>query len=126
MKYVLNQVGKPTINLYQNPTGIMEDYFNLVYKHEVENTDKIYRLVELAFEEKDWASWNFLEWFVQEQIEKETLAMELINKLKIAGGDKATHESLLLLDKEPEQHPNTLRLPEKLRENILNPYTLKT
>ena len=50
-------------------------------------------------QEKDWATWNFLQWFVQEQIEEETLAMDLIDKLKIAGGDRATDESLFNLDK---------------------------
>ena len=54
----------------------------------------------MAFEEKDWATWNFLQWFVKEQIEEETLAMDLIDKLKIAGGDRATDESLFNLDKD--------------------------
>lgn len=31
--------------------------------------------------------------FVKEQIEEEKLALELIDKLKIAGGDRATDES---------------------------------
>jgi ferritin len=49
--------------------------------------------VDLAFQEKDWATWNFMQWFVKEQIEEEKLALELIDKLKIAG-DQATDESL--------------------------------
>ena len=51
----------------------------------------------MAMAEKDWASYNFLQWFVKEQIEEETLAMSLIDKLKIAGGDQATDESLFSL-----------------------------
>ena len=64
----------------------------------MDNTTAIYGIVELAQKEKDWATWNFGQWFVKEQIEEETLAMDLLDKLKIAGGPKATNESLLFLD----------------------------
>lgn len=103
MQYILNRGGKPTVTALkaaEKDPKSMSDCFNLVFKHEVENTEKIYDLVNLSFEEKDWASWNFLQWFVKEQIEEETLAMDLIDKLKIAGGDRATDESLFNLDKD--------------------------
>lgn len=82
----------------ENPKDI-QDCFERIYKHEVENTESIYKIVELAQEEKDWASWNFLQWFVKEQIEEETLAMDLLDMLKIAGGPDASDESLFYLDK---------------------------
>ena len=103
MQYVLNRGGKPTLSALKGAEGDpqnLTDCFNRVFKHEVENTEKIYNLVNMAFEEKDWATWNFLQWFVKEQIEEETLAMDLIDKLKIAGGDRATDESLFNLDKD--------------------------
>lgn len=113
MQYILNRGGKPTITA-QKATGKdpknLTDCFNLVFKHEVENTEKIYNLVNMAFEEKDWATWNFLQWFVKEQIEEETLAMDLIDKLKIAGGDRATDESLFNLDKDLEKAPDDAEL----------------
>ena len=103
MQYILNRGGKPTVTALQaadqDPTSL-SDCFNRVFQHEVDNTEKIYRLVEMAFEEKDWATWNFLQWFVKEQIEEETFAMDLIDKLKIAGGDQATSDSLFNLDKD--------------------------
>ncbi len=102
MKYILNRGGKPTVTAIQSPDAdpsSLKECFDQVFKHEVQNTEKIYKLVDLAMEEKDWATWNFLQWFVKEQIEEETLAMDLIDKLKIAGGDQATDESLFNLDK---------------------------
>ncbi|MCZ2082698.1 MAG: ferritin [Flavobacteriales bacterium] len=103
MEYILNRGGKPTVTALKpadkDPKN-MSDCFNQVFKHEVDNTEKIYNLVNMALEEKDWATWNFLQWFVKEQIEEETLAMDLIDKLKIAGGDRATDESLFNLDKD--------------------------
>ena len=109
MMYILNRGGKPKINALPAPgkdPKKLTECFDLVFKHEVENTEKIYQLVNLAFEEKDWATWNFLQWFVEEQIEEETLAMGLIDKLKIAGGDKASDESLFNLDKTLEETPD--------------------
>lgn len=109
MQYVLNRGGKPKVEAIQSP-GVdpqnLTDCFNHVFRHEVENTTAIYKLVDLALEEKDWATWNFLQWFVKEQIEEETLAMSLIDKLKIAGGDCATGESLFNLDKTLENTPD--------------------
>lgn len=105
MQYVLNRGGKPEVALTPKPSGDpsgLTDCFNRVFQHEVENTTAIYKLVDLALQEKDWATWNFLQWFVKEQIEEETLAMALIDKLKIAGGDQASRESVYVLDKELE------------------------
>lgn len=103
MEYVLNRGGKPVITAMKSTSKDpknMTECFNQVFKHEVENTTAIYKIVDLALEEKDWATWNFLQWFVEEQIEEETLAMNMIDKLKIAGGDKASDESLNDLDRE--------------------------
>ncbi len=109
MQYILDRGGKPSIDALPAPgkdPKNLTDCFNLVFEHEVDNTEKIYALVDLAMEEKDWATWNFLQWFVKEQIEEEKLALALIDKLKIAGGDKATDESLFNLDKTLEQTPD--------------------
>ncbi|UOE39761.1 ferritin [Chryseobacterium suipulveris] len=109
MRYILDRGGKPVITAIPKPGAdpkSLTDCFNKVFKHEVDNTTAIYKLVDLALEEKDWATWNFLQWFVKEQIEEETLAMDLIDKLKIAGGDQATDESLFTLDKTLESAPD--------------------
>lgn len=113
MQYVLNRGGKPKVTAMEaapeDPQSL-QHCFNEVFRHEVQNTENIYELVNLAMEEKDWATWNFLQWFVKEQIEEETLAMDLIDKLKIAGGDRATDESLLYLDSELATEPDDAEL----------------
>lgn len=110
MQYVLNRGGKPTIEALPKPgkdPKNLKECFESVYKHEVDNTEKIYALVNMAHEEKDWATFNFLQWFVREQIEEETLAMDLLDKFEISGGERASNESLLKLDellaKEPDE-----------------------
>jgi ferritin len=58
-------------------------------------------VVKMALDEEDWASWNFLQWFVKEQIEEENLASLLLDKIKIVGGEHG--DALYLLDKDLEK-----------------------
>lgn len=74
--------------------------FEKVFQHEVDNTTAIYKLVKMSFDEEDWATWNFMQWFVKEQIEEETLAMNLLNKIKIAGAEKMSSVTLYSIDKD--------------------------
>lgn len=114
------QRGKPKVDAIPAPPADPETLsacFDGVFKHEVDNTTSIYRLVDLALEEKDWATWNFMQWFVQEQIEEETLASNLIDKLKIAGGDRATDESLFNLDSAMASAPNDVPLAQDATGN---------
>ena len=102
MGYILERGGRPRIQAIAAPPSdpkTLTECFQRVFKHEVDNTEAIYRIVNLAMEQKDWATWNFSQWFVREQIEEEKLALELIDKLKIAGGDRASDESLFELDR---------------------------
>ena len=62
--------------------------FEHVLEHEKMVTGLINDLVDLAIEEKDHATNNFLQWFVEEQVEEEENAMELVAKIKLADGDK--------------------------------------
>lgn len=71
--------------------------FEATLAHEQKVTARINRLVELAWEEKDHATYNFLQWFVSEQVEEEANAHELVQKLKLMGDDKS---ALFMLDRE--------------------------
>jgi ferritin len=68
-----------------------------VQKHEAHVTGLINGLADLAMAEKDHASGMFLQWFVNEQVEEEANAAEILGKLKIAG---TTSAALYMLDKE--------------------------
>ena len=63
-------------------------------------------------EEEDWATWNFMQWFVKEQTEEETLAMNLLNKIKIAGGENAGSNELYSLDRDLEKTPDDAKLAQ--------------
>ena len=60
----------------------------------------------MSLDEQDWATWNLMQWFVKEQTEEETLAMTLLDKLKIAGGEKVSSIALYYLDRDLEKTPD--------------------
>lgn len=66
-------------------------------KHEQLVTSLINGLVDLAMQEKDHAANMFLQWFVNEQVEEEKNAMDILGQLEIVGN---TAGGLYLLDKE--------------------------
>ena len=94
-----------------DPVNI-QDCFEKVFAHEVDNTTSIYKLVKMSFNEEDWATWNFLQWFVKEQTEEETLVMNMLDKLKIAGGERAKGESLYSLDRDMKSTPDDAELAQ--------------
>ncbi|OEC94927.1 MULTISPECIES: ferritin [Methanobrevibacter] len=61
--------------------------FKHVLEHEQMVTGLINDLVNISIEEKDHATNNFLQWFVEEQVEEEENAMDLLAKAKLADGD---------------------------------------
>ena len=58
-------------------------------------TASIHQLYELAHVEKDFATVSMLKWFVDEQVEEENAAGEMVDRLKLAGDQP---NALLLLD----------------------------
>lgn len=58
------------------------DAFEQGYKHEQQNTERFYNLSDLAMNDREHATINFLKWFIDEQVEEEALFDSIINKLK--------------------------------------------
>ncbi len=71
--------------------------FKETLKHEQHITKCINDLVDLAEELKDRATFNFLQWFIDEQVEEEANDMEIISKLEMIGD---SHNALFMLDRE--------------------------
>jgi ferritin len=63
------------------------DVFEEALKHEQKITGLINDLSNLAFAEKDHACHDFLEWFVKEQVEEESVARTIVDQLKLVGND---------------------------------------
>ena len=67
------------------------------YKHEQYVTSLINNIYSAAYEERDFRTMQFLDWFVKEQGEEETNASDLIKKMELFGDDA---KSLYMLDSE--------------------------
>ncbi|MFT4666064.1 MAG: ferritin [Ulvibacter sp.] len=117
LEYILKRGAKVKVTAIPAPTSdpvSVNNCFEKVFEHEVSNTKSIYKLAKLSHNEEDWATWNLLQWFVKEQTEEENLAISLLDKIKIAGGEKATSNALYLLDKELGETPNDARLAQEV------------
>ena len=112
LEYILKRGAKVQVTAIsappENPSNV-NHCFEKVFEHEVDNTKAIYKVVKMSLEEEDWATWNFMQWFVNEQIEEETLALNLLDKIKIAGGEKVSKDSLYSLDKDMEKAIDEVR-----------------
>jgi ferritin len=109
LEYILERGCKVTIEAIPAPPPLprnVQDCFEKVFEQEVDNTKGIYKLVKMSLTEEDWATWNFMQWFVKEQTEEETLALNLLDKIKIAGGAKASGDALYNLDRDLEKTPD--------------------
>ncbi len=116
LEYILERGAKAKISAIPAPDADPKNIYNLfekVFLQETQNTQAIYKIVKQSFEEGDWATWNFMQWFVKEQVEEETLAMNLLDKVKIAGGENAKDDALYQLDKDLANTPDEARLAEE-------------
>ena len=89
--YVNNAGAEVIISATEKPQGrfeSLESTFETGLKSEKTVTKLINNLVELAEREKDRATYSFLQWFVNEQIEEETLFETILQKFEIVGRDK--------------------------------------
>lgn len=77
----------------------LQDVFEKVYEHEKYITSCINELVGLAMKENDFTTANFLQWYVTEQIEEESLMTTILDKFRMAEGMKG---GLFHIDKELE------------------------
>lgn len=98
--YILSRGGRSIIGAIEAPKVSWENVTNVfddVMEHEKKITGSINHLVKVAREEIDYASENFLQWFVAEQVEEEANVSEILEQLKMIDGKGA---GLFMMDRE--------------------------
>jgi ferritin len=98
--YVLTRGGRVVLEQIQRPRTEWPDglaIFADALAHEEGVTARIHDLASLALELKDHATYNFLQWFIAEQVEEEESAADMVQKFRMAGEHPA---GLYQLDKE--------------------------
>lgn len=98
--FINERDGKVVIKGMEDPNNLYDsvlDVFEKALKHEQEVTSRIYKLMDLAMEEREHATISFLKWFIDEQVEEENTMKDNITKLKRIKDDS---HSLFMLDEE--------------------------
>ena len=96
-KVTLLPVAAPELT-WDSPTAA----FEAALGYERDNSGKIDDLCELAMAERDHATLAFLQWFVNEQVEEEAVAKDLLQRFKMVADSNA---GLFMMDQELGQRP---------------------
>ena len=89
---IFDAVPKPEISATS-----VEDAFRTSLNHEKTVTASIHEIAALSLKERDLATFQFLQWFIEEQVEEEAQIQEIIDKLNAYGEEP---QFLYLLDQE--------------------------
>ncbi|MDG1571222.1 ferritin [Robiginitalea sp. M366] len=103
VKYVNERGGHALVSDLAAPAtdfGSFQKLFQELFDHEIMVSECINNLVHVTLEEKDYATHNFLQWYVAEQIEEEALARTILDKINLIGNDKG---GLYLFDRDIQQ-----------------------
>ena len=103
VRYVNERGGHAIVSQLDEPDvefGSIKKMFETLFDHEVFVSKSINELVHETLQEKDYATHNFLQWYVAEQIEEESLARTILDKINLIGDDKG---GLYLFDNDIKQ-----------------------
>jgi len=98
--FINDREGSVELQAIDQPPGEFQsplDVFQQALEHERHVTALIHQLYELAAKENDYPTQARLQWFITEQVEEEKNASQVIERLKMTGGQPA---ALLILDRE--------------------------
>jgi ferritin len=100
IKFINERGGHAQISQLSAPHVTFKSFkemFKELFKHEVFVSESINELVHISLQEKDYATHNFLQWYVAEQIEEEAMARTIFDKISLIGDDKG---GLYLFDRD--------------------------
>ncbi len=98
--YLLERDGEVVLTALKKPANDFKnviDVFERSLEHEEFITAKINDIMKLAIKENDFATVNFLQWFIEEQVEEEATVKAIIAQLKMVDGKG---QALLMFDRE--------------------------
>lgn len=98
--YIFQKNGVVHLEKIETPKNNYEDIvdvFQTGYNHEQLVTSRIYKLADIASDEKEHATISLLKWFIDEQVEEENNFNSLLKKVKRSENNPA---ALYMLDEE--------------------------
>ena len=85
IKYVNDKGGHAILKSLDIPGTTYKsllDVFEQILKHEEFVTESINKLYETAFKERDYTTSQFLQWYIEEQIEEESTFKGILDKFR--------------------------------------------
>ena len=105
IKYINQRGGEAEVPQVEKPQldhTSFKTLFKQLFDHEVFVSQSINDLVHISLQERDYATHNFLQWYVAEQIEEESTARTILDKINLIGDDKG---GLYLFDNDIKKFP---------------------
>lgn len=84
MNHLYDRGGKVILKAIEEPPvdfKSIKDTFEKTLEHERKVTDLIHKLYKLAVDENDYAAQSHLKWFIDEQVEEEATAEDILNQI---------------------------------------------
>ncbi|MEO0453758.1 MAG: ferritin [Verrucomicrobiota bacterium] len=97
------QVVFPQIATPQSSFGTVEEVIQSAYDQEVRVTDQIKAIYDVASEHNDRVTQNFMQWFLEEQVEEVASMDTLLKIAKRAGTDLFRLEEYIAREGHPEE-----------------------
>jgi len=103
--YLQERGGRVELEAIEKPKeewGSPLEAFEEALEHEKYVTERINEMADLAEKEKDRATLNMLQWFIDEQVEEEDSTETIVNKLKMV---EDSPSGLMMLDSKLGERP---------------------
>ncbi|HEX5625891.1 MAG TPA: ferritin [Saprospiraceae bacterium] len=103
MHYLIERDGQPQIPAIKKPKGdfkSINEIFMLTFEQEKKVTQSINEIINTTQKLNDHSTQNFLQWYVEEQREEESVVMKILDRINLIGEGPM---SLYYIDKEVEK-----------------------
>lgn len=102
-EYIVEKHGKAIVESLDKPqiqVASLLECFQVAFDNEQKITQRINSIVGQALEEKDFGTFEFMQWFLAEQRREESSVDEVVDRLEMAGDNVA---ALLSIDQDLRQ-----------------------
>lgn len=90
-EYILEKHGDAIVEAIKKPkiaVSSLLDAFRIAYEHEQLVTEKINAIAGAALDDKDFSTFEFIQWFLKEQRQEESQVDDIVDRLEIAADNK--------------------------------------
>jgi ferritin len=98
--YLDDRGGRARLSDLKKPSARFKsllDVFQQVLKHEEYISASINEVYAVSIKQNDFSTGNFLQWYITEQTEEESMVRSILDQIRLAGADKG---GLFMMDKE--------------------------